>query len=409
MLQIVPILLLASLAPFGISNIIKKENYRTIDIIMQKYKALGASEIDEVKNERYDFRFCVCEDETAEPERNNGCSCSTVVSGQTTHNSIPQALYSSSCVHNPQYNKCLVAQNLLYIQIKIGSHHLTDPPYQSITNSRFKNTALLSCSKDTNCRNCIPCKNGFIQLNYICLSGVSLADSKQTYLPAIVQPVRTERWPSKSSKSFKKLSFIEINMKELNSIAKIKEYLLQSAKKHHLLPSHFNIAFYKDVLVTRHNDYRSKHGVGLLTASSELERIAEVWAQHLASKADCLIHDPSKRFGENLFYYATDLLPDEETMALMTVQSFYLEAYGYNYKTHHHLDYHRTGHFTQLVWKSTTQMGVGVAMRHFNGRRANKCQPDFPSTLIYVVVKYDPPGNVLDKKNYDDNVLPLIQ
>lgn len=54
-------------------------------------------------------------------------------------------------------------------------------------------------------------------------------------------------------------------------------------------------------------------------------------------------------------------------------------------------------------------MGIGVAMRHFNGRRAKSCQPNFPSTLIYVVVKYDPPGNVLDKKNYDDNVLPPIQ
>ncbi|VDO55203.1 unnamed protein product [Brugia timori] len=58
-----------------------------------------------------------------------------------------------------------------------------------------------------------------------------------------------------------------------------------------------------------------------------------MWAERLASKADCLIHDPSKRFGENLFYYATNLLPDEETMALMTVQSFYVEAHGYNYKT----------------------------------------------------------------------------
>ncbi|VBB29258.1 unnamed protein product [Acanthocheilonema viteae] len=368
MVQFVLLLLLASLASFGISNIIRKENYRTIEIIIQKYKALGASEIDEVKNERYDFRFCACENETAEPERNNGCSCSTVVSGQTAYNSIPQALYSSSCIHNPQYNKCLVAQ---------------------VAANSIQASFLL-----------------FNLLNYICLSNVPLTDSKQIYLSANVQPDKTERWPSKS---LKKLSFIETSIKDFNSIAKIKEYLLQSAKKHHLSPSHFNIAFYKDNLVNRHNDYRRRHGVGLLGVNSELGRIAEAWAEHLANKADCLTHDPSKRYGENLFYYATDLLPDEETMALMTVQSFYLEAYGYNYETHHHLDYHRTGHFTQLVWKSTTQIGVGVAMRHFNGRRAKNCQPDFPSTLIYVVVKYDPPGNVLDKRNYDDNVLPPIQ
>ncbi|VDO49429.1 unnamed protein product, partial [Brugia timori] len=87
-----------------------QENYIRIEIIIQKYKALGATEIDEVKNERYDFRFCACNNETSEPERSGDCSCSTVVSGQTTQNSIPQALYSSSCVHNPHYNKCLIAQ-----------------------------------------------------------------------------------------------------------------------------------------------------------------------------------------------------------------------------------------------------------------------------------------------------------
>uniref|UniRef100_A0A915PIH6 SCP domain-containing protein n=1 Tax=Setaria digitata TaxID=48799 RepID=A0A915PIH6_9BILA len=442
MLYFLSILLLAS---FGTSNIIEKENSRRIEIIVQKYKALGASEIDKIKNERYDFRFCACGNETEEPEGNRGCSCSTVVTGQTTLNSVPQAL-----------------------------------------------------------------------LNYISLSSILVTDSKQTYLPAVVRSDKTERWPDNS---LRKLAFSEADTEDFDSsfasyytrsarvssrfdlsvlailnaglsetsarqgqlavnhidsaqifiqIAKIRKRLLESAKKHHLLPSQFNVAVYKDAigvfgvlrngieneiaelicvrlpvtdgsllalcvlcqstvsmcvnercvtwlgkaliiylgmtnakwifplsstLVIRHNVYRSRHGVGLLKTNSELERTAELWAQSLANKAECLIHDPSKRFGENLFYFATDFLPDEETLALMTVQSFYLEAHGYDYKTHHHLDYHRTGHFTQLVWKSTTQMGVGVAMRHFNGRRANSCQPSFPSTLIYVVVKYDPPGN----------------
>ncbi|VDO27422.1 unnamed protein product [Onchocerca flexuosa] len=477
MLHFLFVFLLASLAPFGISNIIEKgseikRNQKTIEIIVQKYKALGSSEIDEIKNERYDFRLCACENKTGKSERSNSCNCSTVASGLTTYNSIPQTLYSSSCIRNPQYKKCLIAQvtvnttqNLLYIKISVGSRHLTDPPYQSITNSKFKNTALLSCSKDTHYRNCIPCKSGFILLNYISLSSVTLVDSKQTYLSAAVQSGKMGLW---SVKSLKKLSFTEI--KDFNSIAKIEQCLLQNAKKYHLLPSQFSIATYKNAILTLHNVYRSKHGAGLLKVNIELERTAEIWAHRLASRADCLIHDPSKRFGENLFYYATNLLPDEETMALMTVQSFYLEAYGYNYKTsvttklysekkeakhkplqikapysyismnsseinliglvcpavlrcfsittiftsrqsveHHYLDYNHTGHFTQLVWKSTTQMGVGIAMRRFSGHQANSCQPDFPSILFYVVIKYDPPGNILDMKNYDDNVLPPIR
>ncbi|VDN23205.1 unnamed protein product [Gongylonema pulchrum] len=162
-------------------------------------------------------------------------------------------------------------------------------------------------------------------------------------------------------------------------------------------------------LVTKHNFYRNKHGVAPLKPSSELEKSAQIWAQQLANEAICLEHDPSKRFGENLFYYATDLLPDEKTMAHMTVQSFYLEARGYNYKTHHHLDYHKAGHFTQLVWKSTTHLGIGVTMRSFDGHRTNSCHPNFPSTMIYVVVKYDPPGNILSLEHYSANVLPPMQ
>ncbi|VDM23552.1 unnamed protein product [Wuchereria bancrofti] len=151
-----------------------QENYMKIEIIIQKYKALGATEIDEVKNERYDFRFCACKNETSEPERSGDCSCSIVVSGQTTQNSIPQAL-----------------------------------------------------------------------LSYISLSSVPLADSEQPYLSAAVRFDKRERWPDKS---LRKLSFTETNMQNFDSIAKIEERLLQSAKKHHLLPAQFNIAIYKDVV-----------------------------------------------------------------------------------------------------------------------------------------------------------------
>ncbi|VDN04854.1 unnamed protein product [Thelazia callipaeda] len=344
-----------------------------LEIIMQKYKALGASEISEIKNERYDFRFCACDSETKEPENTTGCSCSTVITGLA---------------------------NLLYTKIKIGARSLTDPPYQLITNSRFKNTAFLSCSRNSYCEDCIPCKSGYIQLNYISLFSSSVTASKQMYVQDTAQPDKAKQWPTMQ---LKKLSTTEISIDDFNSIAKIKEYLLRSAKKRNIPPSEFNIVAYKDAILLRHNVYRSRHGVAPLNSDSELEQNAETWAQRLANKTDCLIHDP---FGENIFYYATDLLPDEETMALMTVQSFYLESYGYNYKTHHHLDYERKGHFTQLIWKSTLRMGVGVAMRYFSGHRENSCQPDFPSTIIYAVVKYDPPGNILSMTQYDDNVLP---
>ena len=50
-----------------------------------------------------------------------------------------------------------------------------------------------------------------------------------------------------------------------------------------------------------------------------------------------------------------------------------------------------TGHFTQLVWKGSKKLGVGVA---YNSAR----------TKVYVVARYSPPGNYLNQ--FSTNVLP---
>ena len=48
-----------------------------------------------------------------------------------------------------------------------------------------------------------------------------------------------------------------------------------------------------------------------------------------------------------------------------------------------------TGHFTQLVWAETTQIGVGKAT---NGGQT------------FVVANYTPPGNVVGRQNFEKNV-----
>jgi hypothetical protein len=48
-----------------------------------------------------------------------------------------------------------------------------------------------------------------------------------------------------------------------------------------------------------------------------------------------------------------------------------------------------TGHFTQVVWKGTTELGCGIAL----GR-----------SWIYGVCHYGPPGNVIGA--FRENVLP---
>lgn len=49
------------------------------------------------------------------------------------------------------------------------------------------------------------------------------------------------------------------------------------------------------------------------------------------------------------------------------------------------------GHFTQVVWKESTQLGVGVAN---------------DGIKVFVVGQYRPAGNMNTKENFYQNVLP---
>ena len=48
-----------------------------------------------------------------------------------------------------------------------------------------------------------------------------------------------------------------------------------------------------------------------------------------------------------------------------------------------------TGHFTQMVWADTTQMGAGRAVK---------------GTSTYVVANYLPPGNITNQGYFEKNV-----
>jgi hypothetical protein len=61
---------------------------------------------------------------------------------------------------------------------------------------------------------------------------------------------------------------------------------------------------------------------------------------------------------------------------MICVNTWYAEKKDYNDNTGFT---HETGHFTQLVWKSSSSIGLGMACR------GNSC---------YCTAHYSPPGNV---------------
>jgi uncharacterized protein YkwD len=128
-----------------------------------------------------------------------------------------------------------------------------------------------------------------------------------------------------------------------------------------------------------HNKCRRRHCVEPLVHNPELSKIAQQYANQLA-KSKALIHSKNKyqdkNLGENLAYsYDSTLNYYSGEKATM---QWYDEIKQHNFD----LDYQRgTGHFTQLVWKASKEVGFGVAMASDGS--------------FYAVANYFPAGNLL--------------
>lgn len=157
-----------------------------------------------------------------------------------------------------------------------------------------------------------------------------------------------------------------------------------------------NLATLHSTALSDHNTYRAKHHSPKMTLSDSLNNSAQTWAQHLATIGK-LEHTPSnqRQYGENLYVsYTTQTSIAAGTLAHEAVKSWYNEVSSYNYANPGFSG--TTGHFTQVVWKSSTQLGCGAAQgtATVNGTKFN---------AFYVVCHYAPAGNVIGQ--FPANVL----
>ena len=138
-------------------------------------------------------------------------------------------------------------------------------------------------------------------------------------------------------------------------------------------------------ILTNHNYHRKKHQVDELERSSEIEQVAQKYSEYLAS-IETMKHSDNKKYGENLYYCwsSAGICVTGEKAS----QSWYNEVNEYNFNSPGFSS--GTGHFTQLVWKGSKQIGCGAACSN-----NNKC---------YVTCNYYPPGNVISQ--FDKNVFP---
>lgn len=144
-------------------------------------------------------------------------------------------------------------------------------------------------------------------------------------------------------------------------------------------------AKFKQEFLETHNKYREKHNAPPMTFSNDLNSSAQRWADELLSLGR-LQHSKTGD-GENVFtmYGSAGItLTGKEA-----VESWYSEIKDYKWNSPGFAG--NTGHFTQVVWKDSTQLGVGVAT---DGKK------------VYVVGQYRPAGNMNTKEHFEKNVLP---
>ncbi|KAI3378231.1 hypothetical protein SNEBB_009128 [Seison nebaliae] len=141
--------------------------------------------------------------------------------------------------------------------------------------------------------------------------------------------------------------------------------------------------------IKTHNEYRKKHGIDKLEHNNELDRLADGFAKEIA-KSGQIYHGRTRykngQVGENIAMYFSPA--GTELTGRLATDMWYREGAKHDYNEDHQ---NGTGHFTQVIWKSTREVGFGRAKAD-DGR-------------WFFVAFYYPPGNILNR--YRDNVLPL--
>ncbi|KAK5639996.1 hypothetical protein RI129_010807 [Pyrocoelia pectoralis] len=125
--------------------------------------------------------------------------------------------------------------------------------------------------------------------------------------------------------------------------------------------------FDNEVLVA-HNNYRARHGVPPLVLNPTISKFSQSWAEYLSTQTN-VTH--SGKYGENI-YRAWSLPSNFELKGNVPVDRWYAEIANYTFNQEPTKK--GTGHFTQLIWKDSKEIGVG-------------------KVKVWVVVNYSSPGN----------------
>ena len=136
----------------------------------------------------------------------------------------------------------------------------------------------------------------------------------------------------------------------------------------------------EQAILSYHNQVRASVKVPPLSWSKELVKHATDWSAKLAAQGCAMQHSKDSRYGENIFLGSANLNHEAVVEAAKEWES---EKINYAGESLNKANWSQSGHYTQMVWRDTTQMGCAKAV----------C-----GDQIISVCNYNPPGNILGDK-----------
>jgi len=132
----------------------------------------------------------------------------------------------------------------------------------------------------------------------------------------------------------------------------------------------------RDMLAV-HSAVRARVGMAALAWSDRLAAHSQDWANTLLARRQ-FVHRANSPYGENLFE-----ITGAAASSAQVVNAWAAESLNYDYRSNRCRGV--CGHYTQIVWGDTREVGCAVARG--GGREVWVCN-------------YDPPGNWVGKRPY---------
>ncbi|XP_046547164.1 Golgi-associated plant pathogenesis-related protein 1-like isoform X1 [Haliotis rubra] len=148
-----------------------------------------------------------------------------------------------------------------------------------------------------------------------------------------------------------------------------------------------DFSLFKQEMIKGHNSFRMCHGSPELSPSEDLCKESQVWANSLSERG-YLQYSETSGVGENIIFLD---LNGKDPVGEEVSKQWYRECAKYDYSTPRW----RKGamNFTQMIWRSTSEIGVGISKVKGQDR-------------YVVVTQYRPAGNNNMPGEFRKNVLP---